>query len=74
MSRTAGRTKKITVTPHEKRRGILKNGNPSGDLSKAQRCGAKNRRGKPLPVPGDAEWPVQASRRSQYGGKDAGRY
>jgi hypothetical protein len=32
-------------TPHEKRRGRLRNDNPSGDFSKAARCGAKNRCG-----------------------------
>lgn len=35
----------IVVRPHEKRRGKLRNGNPSGDFSKAARCVAKNRRG-----------------------------
>ena len=34
-------------TPHETRRGWLKNGNPPGDFSKAARCGAKTRRGTP---------------------------
>ena len=33
--------------PHAKRRGWLKNGNPPGDLSKAKRCGARTRGGKP---------------------------
>src|SRR6478672_5435326 len=37
--------------PHEKRRGWLRNGNPSGDFSKAARCGAKNRRGTPCQCP-----------------------
>src|SRR5713226_9411638 len=32
-------------TPHEKRRGRLKYGNPPGDFTKALRCGAKTRRG-----------------------------
>jgi hypothetical protein len=32
-------------TPHEERRGWLKNGNPPGDLGKVARCGAKTRRG-----------------------------
>jgi hypothetical protein len=36
---------KTEETPHEKRRGALRNGNPSGDFSTAARCGAKNRRG-----------------------------
>jgi hypothetical protein len=30
--------------PHEPRRGWLKNGNPPGDFSTAQKCGAKTRR------------------------------
>lgn len=30
--------------PHAKRRGQLKNGNPSGDFSKASRCGAMTRK------------------------------
>lgn len=30
--------------PHERRRGRLKNDNPSGDWSKAPRCGATTRR------------------------------
>jgi hypothetical protein len=34
-------------TPHERRRGWLKNGNPPGDFSNAARCGAKTRRGTP---------------------------
>ena len=37
--------KKPAETPHERRSGVLKNGNRSGDLSKAARCMAKNRRG-----------------------------
>jgi hypothetical protein len=32
-------------TPHEARRGWLKNGNPPGDFTTAARCGAKTRRG-----------------------------
>lgn len=31
--------------PHAKRRGMLRNGNPPGDFSKAARCGARTRRG-----------------------------
>ena len=31
--------------PHAKRRGWLKNGNPTGDPSTAPRCGAKTRMG-----------------------------
>src|SRR5271166_256850 len=40
-----GGAKKIVGTPHEKRPGWLKNGNPAGDLSRVPRCGAKTRRG-----------------------------
>ena len=40
-----GTVGKIGVSPHDKRRGWLKNGNRPGDFSKVPRCGAKNRRG-----------------------------
>lgn len=36
---------KIVGTPHVKRHGWLKNGNPPGDFRKSPRCGARNRRG-----------------------------
>jgi hypothetical protein len=39
-----GRVGEIGGTPHDKRRGMLRNANPSGDFSKAERCGAKTRR------------------------------
>ena len=42
---------KSVQTPHEKRRGWLKNRNPPGDFSKAARCGAKTRRGTPCQGP-----------------------
>jgi hypothetical protein len=42
---------KTAKTPHEKRRGMLRNANPSGDFSKAARCGARNRRGTPCRCP-----------------------
>jgi hypothetical protein len=38
-------------TPHEARRGWLKNGNLPGDPAKAARCGAKTRRGTPCQGP-----------------------
>src|SRR5262252_10132518 len=38
-------TPKKDETPHDQRRGRLRNGNPPGDFSKAKRCGAINRRG-----------------------------
>ena len=37
--------------PHDKRRGKLKNRNPSGDFTKAPRCGAKTRKGTPCQCP-----------------------
>lgn len=37
--------RKTDGTPHETRRGWLRNGNPPGDLANAARCGAKTRRG-----------------------------
>jgi hypothetical protein len=38
-------------SPHDKRRGWLKNGNPPGDFSRGARCGARNRRGTPCQCP-----------------------
>jgi hypothetical protein len=46
-----GRVGEFEATPHDKRRGTLKNGNPSGDYSKAVRCGAKTRRGTSCQCP-----------------------
>jgi hypothetical protein len=46
-----GTVEKTEGTPHEPRRGWLKNGNPPGDLSQVRRCGAKNRRGTPCRCP-----------------------
>ena len=37
--------RKTDQTPHEKRRGWLRHGNPPGDFSKARRCGTRTRRG-----------------------------
>ena len=51
MAKDRGRAEKIGQSPHEKRRGWLKNNNPPGDLSKAPRCGAKNRRGTACQCP-----------------------
>ena len=39
-----GRVGELGATPHERRHGWLKNGNPPGDLSTVKRCGAKTRR------------------------------
>jgi hypothetical protein len=36
-----GRVEKIAEIPHEKRCGMLRNGNPSGAFSKAARCGGR---------------------------------
>lgn len=36
---------KTVDEPHAKRLGWLKNGNPTGDLPKTPRCGARTRRG-----------------------------
>jgi hypothetical protein len=41
----------IGSTRHAPRRGWLKNGNPPGDVTAAQRCGAKTRRGTPCQGP-----------------------
>jgi hypothetical protein len=46
-----GRVGEIRGTPHDKRRGMLRNANPSGDFSKAARCGAKTRRGTSCQCP-----------------------
>jgi hypothetical protein len=43
--------RKTVEIPHVQRRGCLRNGNPSGDFSKAPRCGAKNRHGSPCNCP-----------------------
>jgi hypothetical protein len=41
----------VDVTPHAKRRGWLRNGNPVGDYMTAPRCGARNRKGTPCRCP-----------------------
>jgi hypothetical protein len=46
-----GRVGERGATPQDKRRGVLKNGNPPGDFSKAARCGAKTRRGTTCQCP-----------------------
>ena len=46
-----GRVGKFGATPQERRHGWLKNGNPPGDLSTANRCGAKTRRGTACQCP-----------------------
>ena len=42
---------KSSNEPHVTRRGLLKNGNPSGNLSSAPRCGARARKGTPCQCP-----------------------
>jgi hypothetical protein len=57
----------LEQSPHEKRWGRLKNGNPSGDFSKAARCGAKTRRGT------RCQCPAMANRRCRlHGGLSTG--
>ena len=51
MGASRGRADEIGVTPHERRRGWFKNGNPPGDLSTVKRCGAKTRRGSACQCP-----------------------
>ena len=43
--------KKREDEPHAQRNGRLKYGNPSGDLSTAERCGARTRRGTSCAAP-----------------------
>ncbi len=43
--------RKSEKQPHAQRRGRLKNGNPTGDFTKAPRCGAKTRKGTPCQAP-----------------------
>ena len=51
MTEVRGYPAEIAGTPHDKRRGRLKNGNPSGDFLKAPRCEARNRLGRPCQCP-----------------------
>src|SRR5258708_38615422 len=41
----------LKPSPHDRRRGRLKNGNPPGDYTKAARGGARTRRGTPCLCP-----------------------
>ena len=41
----------LRLSPHDRRGGRLNNGNPSGDFTKAPRCGAKTRRGTACQCP-----------------------
>lgn len=56
----------MTHEPHAKR-GSLRHGNPSGDLTKALRCGAKTRAGHPCRQPG-----MRNGRCRLHGGKSTG--
>ncbi len=51
MVADTGRLSELGAIPHDKRRGRLKNGNASGDYSKAARCGAKTKRGTSCQCP-----------------------
>jgi hypothetical protein len=57
----------MNETPHEERRGKLKNGNPSGDYATAPRCGAKTRRGTACQCPA-----MPNGRRRRHGGLSTG--
>ena len=59
--------RKTDKAPGERRLGSLKNGNPSGDFTKAARCGAKNRRGSPCQQPA-----MENGRCRLHGGKSTG--
>jgi hypothetical protein len=54
--------------PHERRRGTLRSGNPSGDWATAARCGAMNRQHTPCKCPA-----MRNRRRCRlHGGKSTG--
>ena len=59
--------RKNKVKLHEKRRGWLKNDNPTGDFTKAPRCGAKTRKGTPCQAPA-----MKNGRCRLHGGKSTG--
>ncbi len=63
-----GRVAKIGDEARERRRGSLKNGNPSGDWTTAPRCGASTRRQTPC------QCPAMRNRRRcrMHGGKSTG--
>ena len=61
-------------SPHEARRDCLQHGNPSGDLSKAARCGTKTRRGTPCQCPRDGKQAVPSSRQRTEHGAAEGRW
>ena len=58
--------------PHVTRRGKLKNGNPSGDLSKARPCGPKHVLVAPVVRP-PCQTADAAYRRPEYRTENSGR-
>lgn len=58
---------KNKVKPQTKRRGWLKNNNPTGDFMKAPRCGAKTRKGTSCLAPA-----MKNGRCRLHGGKSTG--
>lgn len=58
---------KLCDEPHAKRKGMLKNGNPSGDPSKAPRCGARTRNAQSCKAPA-----MTNGRCRMHGGKSTG--
>lgn len=58
---------KTSNQPHVKRRGMLKNGNRSGDPSAAPRCGARTRRNTACLAPA-----MRNGRCRLHGGKSTG--
>jgi hypothetical protein len=62
-----GMATKIDEQPHAKRSGRLKNGNPSGDFTKAPRCNAKTRRATPCRSPA-----MKNGRCRMHGGRSTG--
>jgi hypothetical protein len=67
QDRGRGMGQKTDKAARETRLGSLKNGNPSGDFTKAPRCGAKNRRGLPCQQPA-----MKNGRCRLHGGKSTG--
>jgi len=59
--------RKNEAKPHAKRRGELKNNNPPGDFMRAQRCGAKTRKGTQCQAPA-----MKNGRCRLHGGKSTG--
>jgi hypothetical protein len=58
---------RIEQIPHERRRGWLKNNNPTGDLSAVKKCGAKTRAGGACRCPA-----MRNGRCSLHGGLSTG--